>query len=134
MQQKNALRVNGGGEELALQSRLRLVEHQAARVVAEQIAADPPKALMAVISPQSLGGWSGGKRREFGAEGGGAPCPSEFLLQREKRSNHNDEDNNHSGPSRHHPNATTQNEEEAEKDGKEDAKQSRNENTRIGGA
>ena len=75
-----------------------MVEQEAAIMVAERIAADPPKALMAVIQPQKVGGWSGRKRRGPKEEGGGAPCPSEFLLKREKRTTNPD------GPTRNHPN------------------------------
>ena len=70
---------------LALQNQLYLAEQEAASIVAQKIAADPPKALMGIISPQNVGGWSGGKRRGPNDEGGGAPCPPEFLLNREKR-------------------------------------------------
>jgi len=83
---------------LALQNQLYMVEQEAASMVAEQIAADPPKTLMAVIQPQKVGGWSGRKRRGPKEEGGGAPCPSEFLLKREKRTT------NPNGPTRNHPN------------------------------
>ena len=83
---------------IVLQTQLHLLEQEASRLIAEQIAEDPPRALMAVIQPQSVGGWNR-KRREFGAEGGGAPCPSDFLLRREKRVA------DPSGPSRHHPSA-----------------------------
>ena len=87
MKQKNHLRASDGDARniLVLQNHLYVAEQAAAHAVAERIAMDPPKALMAVISPQNVGGWSGGKRRAFGEEGGGAPCPSEFLLKREKR-------------------------------------------------
>lgn len=88
------------GNILALQNHLFLAEQQVANMVAQRIALDPPRALMAVISPQNVGGWTGGKRRAPNEEGGGAPCPSEFLLRREKRSI--DED----GPTREHPNKT----------------------------
>jgi hypothetical protein len=47
-----------------------------------------------------VAGWNGTKRRDFGAEGGGAPCPSEFLLNRQQRANHSSSE---SGPSRVHP-------------------------------
>jgi hypothetical protein len=83
---------------IVLQTQLHLLEQEASRLIAEQIAEDPPRALIAVIQPQSVGGWNR-KRREFGAEGGGAPCPSDFLLRREKRVADS------SGPSRHHPSA-----------------------------
>lgn len=99
VQQKMEMRDSGSGEELILQMQLHNVEQIASRVIAQMIADDPPKALMAVIQPNAeVSGWSGPKRREFGAEGGGAPCPSEFLLKREKRASIP------SGPSRHHPN------------------------------
>ena len=100
VQQKKEMRDSGSGEELILQMQLHNVEQIASRVIAHMVADDPPKALMAVIQPNAeVSGWSGPKRREFGAEGGGAPCPSEFLLKRENRAS------NPSGPSRHHPNA-----------------------------
>lgn len=99
VEQKKEMRISGTGEELVLQTQLHLVEQEASRVMAERIAEDPPKALMAVIRPQQVSGWHGAKRREFGAEGGGAPCPSEFLLNREKRST------NPTGPTRDHPSA-----------------------------
>jgi len=83
---------------LTLQNQLYMAEQEAANIVAQHIAADPPKALMAVISPQKVGGWSGRKRRGPKEEGGGAPCPSEFLLKREKRTTNPD------GPTRNHPN------------------------------
>jgi hypothetical protein len=99
VEQKRSMRENGSGDELVLQTQLHIVEQQAARLMAEHIAANPPKALMAVIQPQEVSGWHGARRRDFGEEGGGAPCPSEFLLKREKRSSAPD------GPSRHHPDA-----------------------------
>ena len=86
------------GNVLVLQNHLYLAEQEAATAVAQRIAMDPPKALMAVISPQAVGGWSGGKRRAPNEEGGGAPCPPEFLLKRENRTT------NPNGPSREHPN------------------------------
>jgi hypothetical protein len=82
---------------ISLQNQLYLAEQEAVNMVAQRIAADPPKALMAVISPQNVGGWSGKKRRGPKDEGGGAPCPSEFLLKREKRIT------NPNGPNRQHP-------------------------------
>jgi len=83
---------------LALQNQLYMVEQEAASMVAERIAANPPKTLMAVIQPQKVGGFSSGQRRGPKEEGGGAPCPSEFLLKREKRTTNPD------GPTRSHPN------------------------------
>jgi len=88
-------------EIVALQTALHLAEQQAADVVAETIASNPPAALMAVIRPQQVAGWNGNKRREFGAEGGGAPCPSEFLLHQNQRQTTTKKDAG--GPSRVHP-------------------------------
>eukprot|EP00934_Nitzschia_sp_Nitz4_P004033 Nitzschia sp. Nitz4//scaffold82_size85912//76663//77897//NITZ4_005153-RA/size85912-processed-gene-0.18-mRNA-1//1//CDS//3329558871//4023//frame0 len=90
---------------LVLQNHLFLAEQEAARIVAEQIAVDPPKALTAVIAPQAMAGWSGPKRKA--PEGGGAPCPPEFLLKREARTQTNDGKEGDNGPSREHPNGTT---------------------------
>jgi hypothetical protein len=79
---------------LALQNMLYMKEQEAATAVAQHIAANPPKALQAIISPQAVGGFSGRKRNPAG---GGAPCPSEFLLKKEKRPTEG------VGPSREHP-------------------------------
>ena len=85
-----------------------MVEQEAAHMVAEQIAANPPKTLMAVIQPQKVGGWSGRKRMGPQERGGGAPCPSEFLLKREKRTT------NPNGPTRNHPNDVRNSQQEEE--------------------
>jgi hypothetical protein len=102
---KNELDIN----VLALQNQLYWAEQQAAHLVAQQIANAPPKALMAVISPKNVGGFSGARRRGPDEEGGGAPCPSDFLLHREKRTT------NPNGPTRQHP--MSQPSEEQEKGG-----------------
>lgn len=81
----------------SLQNQLYRAEQDAAHLVALQIANAPPTALLAVISPKNVGGFSGARRRGPDEDGGGAPCPSDFLLHREKRS---DPPN---GPTRHHP-------------------------------
>lgn len=65
-----------------LQNQLHVVEQEAAQLVTQMVSENPPKALMAVISPQRLGAWSGDKPQK---PGGGAPCPSEFLLRKEAR-------------------------------------------------
>ena len=70
---------------MALQTALHLAEQDAADCIAETIALNPPAALMAVIRPQAVAGWKGNRRRQPGEEGGGAPCPSEFLLHRQER-------------------------------------------------
>lgn len=74
-------------EELALQNQLFLVEQAAAELVAHHAMEHPPASLMAAIVPASakqsvVGAWSGKKPYK---QGGGAPCPSEFLLPREDR-------------------------------------------------
>lgn len=74
-----------GNRVLALQTALHSVQIRAAELLAAQIAENPPAALMAVIHPQHVAGWKGNKRRQPGEEGGGAPCPPEFLLHRERR-------------------------------------------------
>lgn len=71
---------------MALQFALHSAEQDAADCLAERIAMAPPAALMAVIRPQAVAGWKGNRRRQPNEEGGGAPCPSEFLLQRQQRS------------------------------------------------
>ncbi|KAL3796181.1 hypothetical protein ACHAW5_005864, partial [Stephanodiscus triporus] len=38
-----------------------------------------------VVVDKVVGAWRGGRRREIGDEGGGAPCPGEFLLREEER-------------------------------------------------
>jgi hypothetical protein len=86
-----------GGEVVALQTALHVAEAEATDYIAREIAANPPKALMAIILPHHVGGWSGGRRRQPGEQGGGAPCPEEFLLQRERRTAESE------GASRHHP-------------------------------
>ena len=116
--------VTGTGEELVLQTQLHLVEQEASRMMAECIADNPPKALMAIIQPNAeVSGWSGPKRREFGAEGGGAPCPSEFLLKREKRTTPGE-----GGPSRQHPNAAAAAAADNNTDGNDNADEHETEN------
>jgi Serine hydrolase (FSH1) len=86
-----------GGEIVALQTALHVAEAEATEYIAREIAANPPKALMAIIMPHHVGGWSGGRRRQPGEQGGGAPCPEEFLLRRERRTTESE------GAGRHHP-------------------------------
>jgi hypothetical protein len=80
---------------LALKHELHRTEADAAQLVAQHIANNPPDALMAVITPKDVGGFRD-RRRGFGEEGGGAPCPSEFLLHRAKRSGASNNNNNKS--------------------------------------
>ena len=37
------------------------------------------------VVDKAVGAWHGARRRGFGEEGGGAPCPGEFLLREEER-------------------------------------------------
>ena len=67
---------------LALQTALYNAEQDAANCIAETIALNPPAALMAVIRPQMVAGWKGNRRPQ--PEGGGAPCPEEFLHRKPK--------------------------------------------------
>jgi hypothetical protein len=63
VEQKKEMRTSGSGEELILQMQLHSIEQVASRVIAQMIADDPPKALMAVIQPNAeVSGWSGPKR------------------------------------------------------------------------
>ncbi|GAX10117.1 hypothetical protein FisN_3Lh308 [Fistulifera solaris] len=99
-QKKKAM---GSGRDLVLlQNALYFTEQQAADKIALEIAKNPPAPLMAIIRPQHVAGWQGNKRRQPGEEGGGAPCPSEFLLKRDKR--HNRHKTGGGGVSRVHPN------------------------------
>ncbi|KAL3796175.1 hypothetical protein ACHAWO_008111 [Cyclotella atomus] len=97
--QKNKLYGNSETRQLiALQNRLANVEQLATLAIAQEIQRNPPKALMAVIGPvvnnekenevdvgMAMGAWQGPRRRGFGEEGGGAPCPEEFLLKENER-------------------------------------------------
>jgi len=75
------------GQELVLQNQLFAVEQEAQQLVAEHAMHNPPASLMAAIVPAAarqsvVGAWSGSKPYK---EGGGAPCPTEFLLSKEER-------------------------------------------------
>jgi Serine hydrolase (FSH1) len=69
----------------ALQSALCRAEQEASECVARVVALNPPASLLAVIQPQVVGGWQGRRRRLPGQEGGGAPCPHEFVLPQHHR-------------------------------------------------
>ena len=73
---------------------LAALEVQSIQLINSTIAADPPKALVAVVSPDDsrggvmVGGWSGDRdafRSEGFKESGGAPCPKDFVLPDSKR-------------------------------------------------
>jgi hypothetical protein len=64
-------------EILALQTALYNAEQDATNCITETITLNPPASLMAVIRPQLVAGWIGNRRPQ--PEGGGAPCPEEFL-------------------------------------------------------
>ena len=73
MQQKKLLRTSNDGSDALvqyLQNQLYIAEQEAATLVAREIAQNPPNPLMAVITPQNVGGWSGSKRRGPNEEGG----------------------------------------------------------------
>lgn len=68
-------------EELVLQNQLFAVEQEAAALLARHAMENPPASLLAAIVPAAtresiVGAWSGSKPFK---EGGGAPCPAEFL-------------------------------------------------------
>ncbi|GMI23161.1 hypothetical protein TrCOL_g3517 [Triparma columacea] len=67
---------------LEMRSRLRRLEAYAGSVIASESGSNPPRALMAVIDRNAVGGWSGGRRVE---PGGGAPCPVEFVRKEKER-------------------------------------------------
>ena len=83
--------------------KLAIVEEQAQSIMASTIAMNPPKALMAIITPDVnnrdgtiLGGWAGQKdafRSEDFKESGGAPCPKTFVLKQHDRQDNEDEVN-----------------------------------------
>jgi hypothetical protein len=96
VEQKNSMRHSGEGIIQVLQNQLYMAEQEAADAVARCIAENPPALLQAVITPHNVGGWSGQQKKR--PEGGGAPCPPEFLLNRDKRRT-----GDANGPSRVHP-------------------------------
>ena len=71
---------------LVFQTALYNAEQDAAHCIAETIALNPPAALMAVIRPQMVAGWKGNDRPR--PEGGGAPCPEEFLHRKSQTARH----------------------------------------------
>lgn len=75
-----------------LQNQLFAVEQEASKLVALHAIENPPASLMAAIVPAAasknvVGAWSGTKPYK---EGGGAPCPSTFLLPKEARNQQDD--------------------------------------------
>jgi len=77
-------------------TRMKIVqlENKAISLLNASIAHNPPKALMAVITPNDdkgnkfVGGWAGPKdafRSSGFKESGGAPCPKDFILPIEER-------------------------------------------------
>ena len=85
------------------QTKLSLLEDYSAQFVANTIASNPPKALMAIIAPDAVGGWTGRKER-CTEDGGGAPCPEGFLISREKRKHVDGENSCSKEATRIHPN------------------------------
>jgi len=67
---------------LNMQARLRTLEADSQTIINHESGVNPPRALMAVIDRKEVGGWSGDRRVE---PGGGAPCPSDFVLKEKER-------------------------------------------------
>ncbi|GMH88265.1 hypothetical protein TrST_g6922 [Triparma strigata] len=67
---------------LSMQAQLKSLEFQAGSMIARESEVNPPRALMAVIDRNAVGGWSGGRRVE---PGGGAPCPEDFVKKEGER-------------------------------------------------
>ena len=80
------------------QAQLSMVAQEASNLIATTIAepsfAQNCKSLMAVIAPKTMGigGWSGPKTKDR-MDGGGAPCPKDFLQRKEDRQNRNKMEN-----------------------------------------
>jgi hypothetical protein len=76
---------------LRLQRQLHNTEERAAQLLINTLATNPPKVLMAIISPNTVGGWLGRKERSS-EDGGGAPCPTKSISKRtiERNEGHND--------------------------------------------
>jgi hypothetical protein len=63
---------------LRLQRQLHNTEQRAAHLLINTLATNPPRVLMAIISPHTVGGWLGSKERSS-EDGGGAPCPTKSI-------------------------------------------------------
>eukprot|EP00586_Coscinodiscus_wailesii_P021916 CAMPEP_0172496900 /NCGR_PEP_ID=MMETSP1066-20121228/94676_1 /TAXON_ID=671091 /ORGANISM="Coscinodiscus wailesii, Strain CCMP2513" /LENGTH=390 /DNA_ID=CAMNT_0013269443 /DNA_START=24 /DNA_END=1196 /DNA_ORIENTATION=+ len=84
---KNAIKAKQGPNArliLETQQKLHSKTLAATDLICETVAMNPPKALMAIIAPNALGGWSGPKIRDP-TDGGGAPCPREFVMREHER-------------------------------------------------
>jgi|EP00979_Chaetoceros_neogracilis_P000691 hypothetical protein len=78
----------------ATRMELARVEQEALELIHQTVSKNPPKALMAMIMPDSqrggtiVGGWAGDRdafrSKEF-IQSGGAPCPKEFILSSQER-------------------------------------------------
>ena len=78
----------------ATRMELARVEREALELIHQTVSENPPKALMAMIMPDSqrggtiVGGWAGDRdafrSKEF-IQSGGAPCPKEFILPSQER-------------------------------------------------
>ncbi len=66
---------------LLLQRQLHNTEERATQLLINTLASNPPRALMAIISPNTVGGWLGTKEPSS-EDGGGAPCPLESISKR----------------------------------------------------
>lgn len=77
-----------------LQLQLQAMEEKAEKWITTALATAPPKALMAIISPRAVGGWLG-KKESTKEDGGGAPCPRQFIMKRTEREQNQLEDDDH---------------------------------------
>lgn len=66
---------------LRLQRQLHNTEERATQLLINTLASNPPRVLMAIISPNTVGGWLGTKEPSS-EDGGGAPCPSGSINKR----------------------------------------------------
>jgi hypothetical protein len=88
-------------EIVRTQRKLAALELSASQMIAMAASENPPKALMAVIDRNAVGGWSGAKQRGPKDEGGGAPCPPDFVRAKEKRNQ--EQKKKQRGPDRQKP-------------------------------
>ena len=88
--------VDGARPMEATLARLAQVEREALDLIHQTVAENPPKALMAIITPDPssarggtlMGGWSGERdafRSDEFKRSGGAPCPKEFTVRENNR-------------------------------------------------
>lgn len=91
VQQKQEIRCKLKSHQDMLQLQLQAMEEKAEKWITTALATAPPKALMAIISPRAVGGWLG-KKESTKEDGGGAPCPRQFIMKRTEREQNQLED------------------------------------------